>query len=327
MEIALQLVYLYFTAPKKNNRAFEDWKLNASSSYALHGINGKDFKTKIKSVLKDSLFIPKGSKLLEGVSKTDMERALTIYREIYGSPEDFTFIFTGDFPEDKVLSLCRKYLGNLPVSQNLSKCQKPIISKQHTLAKPCLITIPSTAYMKEVKVQLVYTSKLDAKNFDWKEEVRSRLLQQLMKFLVSQKMRFNSNEGGTYYIGVGVNPEKPRLFNEFFFRFSCSPEEVDRLIKETKQFIVFFRSRTVGEEFLEEYIKSNILRLEKEKSSRKYISDKIYHYYKFGRPWHSIDEEQEYIKSISPLDIRNMAQKLLKEEPFQFKMISSKALQ
>lgn len=326
LEIALQLVYLYFTMPNKDSQAFEDWKLNASSSYALYKINQKDFKTTIKSVLRDSLFIPKGSKFLEGVSKTDMERAYKIYKEIYGSAEDFTFIFTGDFPNDKVLSLCRKYLGNLPAGQNLPKCQKPITSKQYSLPKPRSMTIPSTEYMQEVKVQLVYTSKLDAKDLDWKEEAKSRLLHRLMKFSIMQEMRYNSKEGGTYTIGVGLNLERPRLFNEVFIRFGCSPDNLDRLIMEAKRFVTSFKNSTVDVGLLKEYIKGYVLSLEKEKNSRKHISDKIYDYYKFGRPWHGINEEQEYIKSISPLDIKNTAQKLLREKPFEFKLISSQEL-
>lgn len=326
LETALQLMYLHFTTPNKNHRAFEDWKHKASSSYALDRINKKDFKTSIRSVLRDSAFLPKGTKALKGISKTDFARALTIYREIYGNAEDFTFIFTGDFPENKVLSLCRKYLGNLPIRIVQKNCNPPTTSKKYTLPKPREISIPATEYMKEVKVQLVYVSKLKAKDLDWRGEAKSRLLHQLIKFSASQELRFNSDKGGTYYVGVGLNPEKSRLFNEVFVRFSCSPNDVNRLIKEVKQFVISFKNSTVDEELLERYKNMKVLYLEREKDSRNYISNKIYDYYKQGKPWHSVEEEQEYIKSLSPEDIRITAQRLLSMEPFEFKMVSDNSL-
>lgn len=325
LETALQLVYLYFTSPNKNNQAFEDWKHKASSSYALEGINEKDFLTTIKSALRDSTFLPKGTKALEGVSKTNMDRALAIFNEIYGNAEDFTFIFTGNFPEDKVLILCQKYLGNLPVNPVEKSCNH-LTTKRDTLPKPQKIDIPSTEYMKEVKIQLVYTSKLDAKDQDWKEETKSKLLHQLINFSAYQKMRFNSDEQGTYDISIRLNPKKNRFFNELSVQFSCSLEDIDMLIKEAKQFIESFKNSTINIDLFKEYKNSAVESLEKDKASRIYVYDKIYNYYKYGRPWHSIEEEQAYIKVLTPADIRNLAVRLFQSKPCEFKMIPANAL-
>lgn len=327
LEIALQLVYLYFTAPNKNSLAFEDWRMNAILSHNLSRINADVFRTRVRSILGDSTFLPAGTKALEGVSKTDLDRSLAIYREIYGNAEYFTFIFTGDFPENKVLSLCQKYLGNLPVGKAQKNCNIPITSKKYSLPKPRAVTMSAPEYMQEVKVRLGYISEISVKELDWKKEAKLKLLQSLMNFLIMQEMRYNSaKEGRSYDITVGCN-QNSGLFTEVFVKFSCSPKDVDQLITEAKQFIISFKKSTVDEELLERYKKMEVLYLEREKSSRKHLSDKIYDYYRYGRPWHGIEEDQEYIKSLSPVDIKNTAQKLLKVKPFEFKMISSKVLQ
>lgn len=326
LETALQLIYLYFTSPNRDSLAFDDWKLKASSSFALNRINGKDFMTTIKSILRDSTFLPEGTKALEGVSKTNMDQALAVFNEIYGNAKDFTFIFTGNFPENKVLTLCQKYLGNLPVKPVQKSCNH-LTTKRDSLPKPQEITIPSTEYMKEIKVQLVYLSNLDAKDLDWKGEAKLKLLHSLMKFSAYQKMRFNLDQGGTYDIGIRLNPKKNRLFNELSVQFSSnSKEDVNMLIKQAKQFIKSFKNSTIDMELFEEYKNYAVKNLEKEKTSRIYVYDRIYDYYKYGSPWHSIEEEQTYIKSLSRTDIRNTVIRLAKTKPYEFKMIPANTL-
>ncbi|XCF04808.1 insulinase family protein [Tamlana crocina] len=327
LETAMQLIYLYFTAPNKNKLAFEDWKLKSGSSIVLKNINEKDFNTAVSAVLRDETFLPKGTKALKGVTKTDLDRALAIYKEIYGNASDFTFGLTGDFPEDQVLHLCQKYLGNLPVGKDRNNCGIQKTSKKHDLPKPHAVAIPATEFMQEVKVRLGYISGIDTSGLDWKREIKLKLLQSLMNFSIMQEMRFESTkEGGSYYAVVACN-QNSGLFTEVFVTFSSSPEDTDRLIRQAKGFMTSFKNSIVDVELLERYKKMEVLNLEKKKNNRMYISDKIHAYYKLGRPWHSIEEEQEYIKSISPLDIKHLAQKLLKVKPFEFRMVSSRELQ
>lgn len=325
LETAFQLIYLYFTSPNRDSLAFEDWKLKANSSYALESINEKDFMTTIKSVVGDSTFLPEGTKALEGVSITDMERALTIFNEIYGNAEEFTLIFTGIFPEIKVLALCQKYLGNLPVKPVQKFCNH-LTTKRNRQPKPQKIDMPSTEYMKEVKVQLVYISKLKTKDLNWKEETKLKLLRHLMKFYAYQQMHFNSDQEGIYDIGFRLNPRKNRLFNELSVQFTSNSENIDLLIKKVKQFIESFKNSTVDIELFEDYKNHAVKNLEKVKTNKIYVYDKIYNYYKYGSPWHSIEEEQEYINSLTPADIKNVAARLLKTKPFEFKMASTNSL-
>lgn len=250
-----------------------------------------------------------------------MNRSHAIYREIFGNAGDFTFIFTGNFPKDELLSLCRKYLGNL----SREKSKKGTITekslKRYKLPKSISHDVYSTEFMEGVKVQLVYASKLNHKKFDWKDEIRFKLLRQLLKFSMSQKMRFHSDKGGIYTVSVGINPKKDRLFNEIFVRFSCSPEDVDRLILEAKEEINSFRNDEISTEKLEQFKHSLILDLENNYNERKVVSEKLYHFYKNDLPWYTLHDEKEFINSISRKDIKDAAKKLLQNKPFEFKMI------
>ncbi len=323
LEIALQLVYLYFTAPNKNHVAFEDWKLQATSSpHILKKVNADDFKTKIKSAIGDRTFLPKGTKALEGVSITNFHRAYEIYRDIFNNPKGFTFVFTGDFPPAIVLDLCQKYLGNLPVRKTKKECYNSIESKDIIFPKSRAMTVLSTNEMKQVQVQLVYKSKVDSKDYHWQEGAKLRLLGLLMNYKMNQELRFNSKKGGLYNISVGYNPHKNRLFNEIFVRFSCNPEDVSRLIDEVKQTVESFNKGYVDKVLLDNNIQSMVQLLETEKTSSTAISKKIHEFYKYGDAWNTVEQEQEFIKALSPEDIKRTAKTLLDEKPFEFKMLS-----
>lgn len=325
LELALQLVYLYFTKPIKNSMAFEDWKLQATSRHALSDINYDDFLTTIKSKLGDRTFLPRGSMAMEGTKHTDIDRAFEIYQELFGNTDAFTFVFSGNFPKDNLLLLCRKYLGNLPIGENQIKCGALDSQKHKAFSKPHTVTMPATAYTPEVQVQLVYSTELHGNN-NWKEEIKLQLMQRLMNFSMMQKMRFNSMDGGVYNIGVGYNIETFRSNKEIIIRFSCSPDNEERLVKEVKQIVESFKIDLVDIDLFEEEIRNMTYNREAAESSRANNLNKIYRYYRFGTPWISLEQELIYINSLSIEDIRKTAQKYLLGKPFEFKMLPFKSV-
>ncbi|MBC8770544.1 insulinase family protein [Arenibacter sp. BSSL-BM3] len=329
LETAFQLVYLYFTEPNKDSLAFEDWKLRTRSSHALHSINSQDFKNFIKLKLGDSTFLPKGTKALEGVPNTDLDRAYGIYRTIFANAKNFTFIITGDFPEEEVLSLCRKYLGNLPTANVQPKSEIPKNTKKFRLPKPQEKVVVAKEFDREVKVQLEYISNLAERDLDWKQDLKLKLLQSMMNFSIMQEMRFNSIENeGIYTIKVVCNFDKDRLFNEVYVEFGASPEDVEQLIKAAKQFMRSFKNNGADVELLERFKLERVDYLERKKYHRGDTSKMIYDYYKYGTSWPrgGLEQRQAYIRSISPRDIEILAKRLLKGNPLEFKMLPAKRM-
>ncbi|PXX29945.1 pitrilysin family protein [Arenibacter sp. ARW7G5Y1] len=322
LEMALKLVYLYFMEPNKNSLAFKDWKLNATSSIAMKKANESDFMGDIKSILGDYTLFPNRENILEGVSKTNLDRAYEIYRDIFGSPTNFTFVFIGDFSEEKVLALSRKYLGNLPIVEQSKKCDSSIAIKQGSLPSPRSIHLSPQEYIKASKVKLVHVSNRNSDNSDWKEDIKIRLLAWMMDFSAKQHLRFNSKEGGLYDISLTSNLDPMRPFNEIFIEFSCHPENMDRLINDTRQVVEHYKNNLVDPGLWERFIKNMMEYSENEIQNNKWISKKIHAFYRYGEPWSSIEDEQKFIKSLSPEDIKNTAQNLLTVKPFQFIMLS-----
>ena len=121
----MQLTYLTFTAPRKDNEAFESYKnrlkaelQNADAnpmtafsdtiSYALYGNHPRSFSMKE-----------------EDVDKIDYDRVLEMYKDRFKDASDFTFYFVGNVPN--IWVVCR-----LSIAKSLSKIQRWKSAKDNT---------------------------------------------------------------------------------------------------------------------------------------------------------------------------------------------------
>ncbi|MBS1682093.1 MAG: insulinase family protein [Bacteroidetes bacterium] len=117
VETMLQLVYLYFTQPRKDADLFASF---VSRQQALF----QNLMAQPQAVLQDSVQSilynknPRGPRLPspEDFGKINLDRSFAIYQERFSSAKDFTFFFVGSFDLNKIKPLIASYLGSLPVS-------------------------------------------------------------------------------------------------------------------------------------------------------------------------------------------------------------------
>lgn len=317
LETALQLVYLYFTAPNKYDEAFEEWKYHALSTPKSNIIR-YDMEDQIKSIFGDISHISTGTAAIKGVSLTDMVRSHAIYREIFGDSGDFTFLFTGSFPEEEVLSLCQKYLGNLPFSGKSTSCKNIDPPRKIILPQPFSKTLYTKKDMEDVRVELIYNWNGREDNIDWKEKIRLEFLSLSMTSYLYKKLRFESEEGNTYATRATFNTQKDRLFNEGNISFSAKEEHTNHLISEAKGVAQLFKKGPIAKnEF--EFAREVLLSILKA-SETKLLSKAVYDSYRYGSDWVTYEEQKEFIQSFTPEDMWRAAQTVFKKEPFEFRM-------
>jgi zinc protease len=119
LETALQLVYAYFTKPRKDNDVIKGFMTTQRSA-----IQNMQASPSPEKVFQDSLSAILGNYNFRrqpiNVERWDManaDRAYEIYKERFADASDFTFFLTGSFKADEIKPLLEKYLGALP-SQN-----------------------------------------------------------------------------------------------------------------------------------------------------------------------------------------------------------------
>lgn len=114
IETALQLVYLYFTAPRRDTVAF------AATRQRLHSMS-EDRSASPDAAFFDTLRVtmsrdhPRQQPLsAEQIERISLDEALAFYRDRYADASDFTFIFVGRFAPDSLRPLVERWIGGLP---------------------------------------------------------------------------------------------------------------------------------------------------------------------------------------------------------------------
>ncbi len=115
LETLLQLVHLYMTKPRFEQTAL-DIVIGENLPFAANPEQVPDLA--VAGAIAEARF--DGDKRF-GVLPTagdfatlDLDRAAAVFRDRFDDPGDFVFVFAGDFEEDTVEDLARRYLGSIP---------------------------------------------------------------------------------------------------------------------------------------------------------------------------------------------------------------------
>jgi predicted Zn-dependent peptidase len=318
IEYILQLVYLYFTQPRKDTLAFEDWKFNENKKHShptTYTLIQEDFNVHLRDLLGDNSIAPMGTKRLYGINETQMEKAYSIYNKLFGDASNFTFIISGDFSKDKILPLLQKYLGNLPSSSNVfsNVTTKATIEKELPSVSTFYYFTPkdigANYHMESVRYALIYMSKVQ-KPLDWKERIKMEVLGILMASKIKE-LRYSKN--ASLY-----NMKALTTFNRYFDTYDfqmlldCIPEELGILQEACKQMVSEARQQSFGTDRFDEVI-NNLLQ-EKYSLNQKNTYKEMYEYYRYAENWGNLLDINNYLKSLTQNDIRAAAKKYLNEE-------------
>ncbi len=315
VEIALQLINQYFTNPQFSKAAFKDWKTRSE----LHGQNielSDEFHDRVAETLPNHNMSPLAGSLLRGLEKTEYKDVFTSYKKMFGRPGNFTFIFSGDFEQNNFLTVCNKYLGSIP-----SISVKPLICNSSDSKR-----IPSKAGKRVFKanqsskvtfVQLNYLTKFTNSELGWKEWAKLDLIRKILLELFYKKLRFESEKGGIYDAYSGLEFVESNNYLRYSAEISCLPEDADRLTKEAKKIIDSLSNEIISDSLFKN-LKNNHLKYYQWEGLQ---FNKLYKTIRDDKEWISIDQEQEYIKSLTKQDLLNTAKQYLSGEPYEFRMI------
>lgn len=227
LETALQLVYAYFTAPRKDADVIKGF-LSNQKSYLQNQLATptpqKVFQDTVQSLLGAYNFrrLPLTPNRLDQVN---VDRATAIYKDRFADASDFTFFFVGNFKEKDIKPLIEKYLGGLPATNRKETYRDlgiriPAGKREKTVTKG--IEPKST-------VQLVFSG-----DFVWTPENATQIdaLAEALEIKLTETLR--EEESGVYGVGVsGAYAKIPAQRYTFRIGFGCAPENVDKLIART----------------------------------------------------------------------------------------------
>jgi zinc protease len=226
IETMLQLTYLYFTQPRKDDDLFKSF---ISKQQALYQNMAADpqftFQDSVISTLyRNHPWAPKLPKP-ENFGMINQQRAFDIYKERFGNANGFTFVLVGKFDVAAIKPLIATYLGSLPSTQQKSTFKDVGLRPVKGVVK------------KEIKkgtepksyIRMFWNGEAP---FSDAEQLKVQALTEVIniKLIESLREELSGIYGGGMYGNLNKNP-----YNNYAFGVSlpCGPENVDKLIKAT----------------------------------------------------------------------------------------------
>jgi zinc protease len=221
LETMLQLVYLYFTAPRRDSVAWEAYRERAREAFRDRSASpDAAFADTLRSALTQGH--PRARPLTAAaVDSLDLDRALGVYRDRFADAGDFTFYLVGALKPDSIRPLVERYLGGLPATGRREE------ARDHGVRTPEGVVRRSVrrGVEPQARTQVVFSGPAE---WDRRNVALLRTLADALEIRLRDRLR--EELGGTYGVGVAATARRePRPEYRFVVDFSAAPDRLDEL--------------------------------------------------------------------------------------------------
>lgn len=196
LETMLQLVYLNFTSPRRDDDAFTSQMERTRNALKNQDLNPQTtLQDSVISVVYNNNV--RALRLKEAdLDRINYDRLLEMYKERFANAGDFEFFMVGDVNADSVAPLLAKYLGALP-TKGKKEAYKVIDQRMTKGERECYFTkeqdTPNSLNMFLYHAPMKETLRND---------ILVDMLQQAMTMLYTETVR--EDEGGAYGVPVSA---------------------------------------------------------------------------------------------------------------------------
>jgi len=194
-ETMLQLVYLYFTAPRMDQEAFESWKTRTKALLENQDANPMvAFSDSLSATLYGKH--PRAQRLKAPmIDEVNYQKIMEIYKDRFRNASNFVFTFVGNIDPMTARPLIEQYIASLPKGKRKETYKDNGIA----IRKGKINNI----FEKELETPkaTIYTIHSGTIPYTFENIVKMDLLTQILDIVYTEKVR--EEESGTY--GVGVN--------------------------------------------------------------------------------------------------------------------------
>jgi len=222
LETMFQLLYLSFTQPRADQKAFGSIMNRMKGTLENAAMNPA-------TALRDTLTVTLANyspyrkpMTLELLAAADLAKMESVYKERFADPADFTFFFVGKFDMDKMQSFIETYIGGLPANTKNENWRDMNIRAPKGVVKKKVIRD-----MKDPKatVSIALTGTFD---YNYTDRLALDAINDILSTRLVETIR--EEEGGTYGAGVYTNiSHYPEGSYQLNVRFDCDPENAEKL--------------------------------------------------------------------------------------------------
>ncbi|MDQ6757414.1 MAG: insulinase family protein [Bacteroidota bacterium] len=223
-ETMFQLMYLYFTSPRRDTSLFKSYVQKNKSQMAMLGANPQFafIDTLYKVLFNNNPLAPVALPKAENFDKINLDRALQIYKERFGDVNGMHFTFVGNFKEDEIKSFIEKYIASLPSSHKkyffIDNKVRPVNGKVN-------VNVYKGKEQKSLIVALYHGEIPYSEDI----ELKAAAISEILNIRIIEELREKIQ--GIYTGNISPQVEKvPYPHYAFVLQLPAGPEKVDTLL-------------------------------------------------------------------------------------------------
>ncbi len=305
LETLMQLAYLYFTAPRRDDTAFQSL-INRQRSF-LANRNASPtvtYNDSLRAILYDNN--PRMAPMtVETLDRVSLDRIMQIYAERFADAADFNVIITGSMTLDDLRPLLRTYLASLPATHKAETegSHEPRLRRaDETHLFTRAQSTPTSTTTIYITADMPYTEHND---------MCLDVLSQTLRMAYTKKVR--EEKGGTY--GVSVSGDLSRTPSPealLKINFRTDPAKYAELIP-----IIYAELDSVAQHGPSAEYLDQVKEYEYKTYGQVKIMNNYWHTVMYEQVFNGIDIDHDYtdrVRALTTDDIRNFARTLLSQK-------------
>jgi len=308
VETMFQLINLYFVKAQFDKTAFNSYISKQKAFYKNQGLRPESaFSDSIRAIT-SNYSNRKRPMTADILNEANDKRIFEIYKERFSDPSSFTFVFVGNIDLQKFKPLVEEYLGSLP---DIKKEEKP---------KDINDDYPTGKYdIKAVKGKEDKSLVFMQFNHDFDDSLKDKVSLQALSKILSIDLINRIREELSIVYSIGAYPgtsEFPKPSISVTIYFPCAPANIKTATEET--FKIFNKIKTSGPSEVNLNKAKQQLLKERETNLRKneFWIKTMKDYFFYDIPLKEVNDTEEVIKSLTAKDIKNAADKFLKDDNY-----------
>jgi zinc protease len=230
-ETFLQLMYLYYTQPRKDEGLFKSFvtKEKASTQFYMQDPQAWYQDTLNKVIFNNNPWSDDPVPGPEDYDKLNLDKSFSIYNRIFGNVYGMHYTFVGNIDPEKAKPLLEKYIGSLPSSPMENKYKDNGVR---------LIKGLTEANLKKGKesqsvINFIFEGETE---YNREEKMNLAALLEVMNIKIIEKLR--EEMSGIYGGGMyGTVVKRPYVHYTVTAQLPCGPENVEKLEKALTELI------------------------------------------------------------------------------------------
>jgi zinc protease len=307
-EAMFQLIYLFATAPRRDQRAFEAYRASLRERLRNRDLSPADVFS--DAVLK-KLYGDQPRRLpptLASVEQMKLDTALEFYKQRFADLSDFTFVFVGKIEPVSFRALVERYLASLPGGGRKETFRDLGLHRRKGI---------STVRVQKGKEDKASVTLLYHGESKWSENAHTDLVSLENYLTIRLREVLREQMGGVYTPYVNSAFERvPFDAYTFAISFDCKPAEVQKLLHAVRGIIAETKKSGIGQSYVEKLKSERTRNLEELYRDNEFWLGRLVSAYKMGDDPRDILILPQLTERVTSDHVRAAARQFLRDDQY-----------